>query len=161
MMTTSDAVNDPGRVGAAARRNTAGIDLRPAPAHRWRFFVYSAIGLAMFFLTVEIGGESTILVDHALSAVMWVLGPTVPWVVVALVLLGTVRPFVTGSWRRSGLRTVFAIANVVGLVVAIYHPRGRAVHRGAHLRRPARGAARIGRGLLRLDGEAAPARPER
>jgi len=119
MMTTSDAAKDPGFDGAAARRNTTGIELRPMPGHRWRFFVYSAIGLAMFFLSVEIGGESTILVDHALTFVMWALGPAVPWVVVALVLLGTVRPFVTGSWRQGALRTVFALLNVVGLVVAV------------------------------------------
>ncbi|APX34854.1 histidine transporter [Brachybacterium sp. P6-10-X1] len=92
---------------------------REVPPRRWRFFVYSAIGLAMFFVSVEIGGESTILVDHALSFVMWVLGPVVPWVVVALVALGTVRPFVTGSWRHGALRTVFALANIVGLLVAI------------------------------------------
>ncbi|MGO1407657.1 MAG: YjiH family protein [Brachybacterium sp.] len=119
MMTTSDASKDPGFDGAAARRNTTGIALRPMPGHRWRFFVYSAIGLAMFFLSVEIGGESTILVDHALTFVMWILGPAVPWVVVALVLLGTVRPFLTGSWRQGALRTVFSLLNVVGLVVAI------------------------------------------
>ncbi|WP_083713562.1 YjiH family protein [Brachybacterium sp. P6-10-X1] len=134
-MTTSDAVNDPGRTGprsgtgrqpfedvAADRaRSVLAADgtEREVPPRRWRFFVYSAIGLAMFFVSVEIGGESTILVDHALSFVMWVLGPVVPWVVVALVALGTVRPFVTGSWRHGALRTVFALANIVGLLVAI------------------------------------------
>ncbi|PWH06026.1 histidine transporter [Brachybacterium endophyticum] len=92
---------------------------RQVPPHRWRFVVYSLIGLLMFFVSVEIGGKSTILVDHALTLVRWVLGPTVPWVVVALVVVGTVRPFLTGSWRRSALRTVFALANVVGLVVAV------------------------------------------
>ncbi|MFC7376623.1 MULTISPECIES: YjiH family protein [unclassified Brachybacterium] len=92
---------------------------RSTPPHRWRFVVYSAIGLAMFFVTVEIAGSSTILVDHVLSLVQWVLGPVVPWVVVALVALGTVRPFATGTWRNGALRTFFALANVVGLAVAV------------------------------------------
>lgn len=92
---------------------------RPVPPRRWRFIVYSGIGLAMFFVSVEIGGQSTILVDHVLSLVQWLLGPAVPWVVVGLVLLGTIRPFVTGSWRRGALRTVFAFANVIGLAVAL------------------------------------------
>jgi nucleoside recognition membrane protein YjiH len=106
---------------SARARSVTGADgaVRTVPPHRWRFLVYSAIGLAMFFVSVEIGGNSTILVDHVLTAVRWVLGPAVPWVVVALVLLGTVRPFVTGAWRRGGLRTAFALANVVGLVVAV------------------------------------------
>lgn len=130
MTTTSDAAHDPRRdparrpfarsAEARARSVTAADGSeRAIPPRRWRFFVYSAIGLAMFFVSVEIGGKSTILVDHALTFVRWVLGPAVPWVVVALVLLGTVRPFVTGSWRRGALRTVFAFANVVGLGVAV------------------------------------------
>lgn len=130
MMTTSDAASGPrrdldrqpfDRSAAARARSVTAADgtERPVPPHRWRFFVYSAIDLVMFFVSVEIGGKSTILVDHALTFVRWVLGPAVPWVVVALVLLGTVRPFVTGSWRRGALRTVFAVANVVGLVVAV------------------------------------------
>ncbi|WP_263311179.1 YjiH family protein [Brachybacterium atlanticum] len=130
MMTTSDAASGPrrdldhqpfDRSAAARARSVTAADgtERPVPPHRWRFFVYSAIGLVMFFVSVKIGGKSTILVDHALTFVRWVLGPAVPWVVVALVLLGTVRPFVTGSWRRGALRTVFAVANVIGLVVAV------------------------------------------
>lgn len=130
MMTTSDAAgsarrgpaHEPfDRSAAAIARSVTAADgtARPVPHRRWRFFVYSAIGLVMFFVSVEIGGKSTILLDHALTFVRWVLGPAVAWVVVALVLLGTVRPFVTGSWRRGALRTVFAVANVVGLVVAV------------------------------------------
>ncbi|MCS6711766.1 YjiH family protein [Brachybacterium sp. EF45031] len=90
---------------------------RPVTA-RWRFAVYSLIGIAMFFVTVRIGEKSTILVDHVLTFVRWILGPVAPWVVLALVVLGTVRPFVTGRWRTSPLRMVFAFANIVGLVVA-------------------------------------------
>lgn len=97
----------------------APISTVPRPPARWRFVVYSAIGLAMFFVSVDIGGKSTILIDHLLTLVRWVLGPAVPFVVLALVVLGTVRPFVTGSWRESTLRTVFAVANIVGLLVAL------------------------------------------
>ena len=132
-MTTSDAVNDPAGDGSRPERRLfddsaagrarsvicADGTERTIPPRRWRFVVYSAMGLAMFFVTVDIGGDSTILVDHALTAVMAVLGPAVPWVVVALVLLGTVRPFATGSWRRGPVRTGFALANIVGLGVAV------------------------------------------
>lgn len=134
-MTTSDSPTAPrpddsrrsaGR-GYFARSATARADSvicadgqeRPIPPRRWRFVVYSAIGLAMFFVSVEIADQSTILVDHVLSLVRWLLGPAVPWVVVALVLLGTGRPAVTGSWRRSPLRTAFAFTNLVGLAVAV------------------------------------------
>ena len=132
-MMTSDAQAAPGPDdarssgmcfdGAATARagSVIGADgtERAIPPHRWRFLLYSAVGLAMFFVSIEIGGTSTILVDHVLTLVQWMLGAAVPWVVVALVLFGTIRPFVTGSWRRGLLRTVFAFANVVGLLVAV------------------------------------------
>ncbi len=136
MMTSSDAVNDPSGATGSSRpgerpffdrsaadraRSVTCVDgtERAVPPHRWRFFLYSAIGLAMLFVSVEIGGKSTILVDHALTLVRTILGPAVPWAVVALVLLGTVRPFLTGSWRNGALRTAFAFANVIGLAVAV------------------------------------------
>lgn len=134
-MTTPDALAAPGPddarsttggeyfTGSATARagSVIGVDgtERAIPPHRWRFLLYSAVGLAMFFVSIEIGGTSTILVDHVLTLVRWVLGAAVPWVVVALVAFGTIRPVVTGSWRRGALRTVFALANVVGLVVAV------------------------------------------
>lgn len=110
-----------GADGGIAHEAAAIADAAPATGPvtgRWRFVVYSAIGLAMFFVSVPINGKSTILVDHVLTFVRWALGPAVPWVVLALVVLGTVRPFVTGRWKAGGLRTVFAFANVVGLIVA-------------------------------------------
>lgn len=111
---------------------TPGFDhLHPnAPEHanppaKWRFIVYSVIGIAMFFVAVPINGNFTILVDHVLTAVRWALGPLVPWVILALVLLGTIRPFATGSWRTSPLRMIFAFANIVGLVVAAFAVFGK------------------------------------
>lgn len=133
-MSTSDALPSPDPAGsrpaprglfagsATSRANAViGVDgnERVVPPARWRFVVYSVIGMAMFFVSVEISGTSTILVDHVLTLVRWILGGAVPWVIVALVLFGTVRPFATGSWRRGALRTAFAFANIVGLVVAV------------------------------------------
>ncbi|WP_341853936.1 YjiH family protein [Brachybacterium sp. GPGPB12] len=130
MMTTSDAASGPrrdldhqpfDRSAAARARSVTAADgtERPVPPHRWRFFVYSAIGLVMFFVSVEIGGKSTILVDHALTFVRWVLGPAVPWVVVALVLAGHRAALRHRLLAPRRARTVFAVANVIGLVVAV------------------------------------------
>ncbi|RAF53931.1 YjiH family protein, partial [Burkholderia multivorans] len=46
-------------------------------------------------------------------------GPVVPFIVLALILLGAVRPFVTGTWKSSVTKGIFAVLGVVGLVVAI------------------------------------------
>ncbi|GAA8851843.1 hypothetical protein DUHN55_38980 [Helicobacter pylori] len=94
-----------------------------APAHEaqgaWRFFVFSAIGIFMFFVPITIGDANTIPLDHLVSAIQDYAAPVVPFAILALVALGTARPFVTGSWRGSTTRTIFAVLNVVGLVVAL------------------------------------------
>ncbi|MFF8894852.1 YjiH family protein [Brevibacterium casei] len=97
----------------------------PTPAQRtkppgtWRFFAYSAIGIVMFFVPVTIAGTSTIPLDHIVTAIRTFAGPVVPFIVLALILLGAVRPFVTGTWKSSVTKGIFAVLGLVGLVVAI------------------------------------------
>ncbi len=92
---------------------------RTRPAGTWRFFAYSAIGIVMFFVPVTIAGVSTIPLDHIVTAIRTFAGPVVPFIVLALILLGAVRPFVTGTWKSSVTKGIFAVLGVVGLVVAV------------------------------------------
>lgn len=89
------------------------------PAGTWRFFAYSAIGIVMFFVPITIAGTSTIPLDHIVTAIRTFAAPVVPFIVLALILLGAVRPFVTGTWKSSVTKGIFAVLGVVGLVVAI------------------------------------------
>src|SRR5699024_5712008 len=41
----------------------------------WRFFVFSAIGIFMFFAPITIGGTSTIPLDHIVTAIRTYLAP--------------------------------------------------------------------------------------
>jgi nucleoside recognition membrane protein YjiH len=101
--------------------HTAAATAAPAREAKgtWRFFVFSAIGIFMFFVPITIGDANTIPLDHLVSAIQDYAAPVVPFAILALVALGTARPFVTGSWRASTTRTIFAVLNVVGLVVAL------------------------------------------
>ncbi|MFV8396107.1 YjiH family protein [Corynebacterium hindlerae] len=84
----------------------------------WPFFVYSALGIAIFFLPLSWRGNTTIIVDHVVTAFRDVAGPVVPWILLALVLYGTVRQFITGRWKNDALTGVFSFANIVGVTVA-------------------------------------------
>src|SRR5699024_2910274 len=42
-----------------------------------------------------------------------------PFFILALILVGAVRPFVSGSWKSSVTKGVFAVLGVVGLIVAV------------------------------------------
>ena len=85
----------------------------------WRFFVFSGFGLFMFFVPITIGGVSSIPLDHLVTAIETYAAPVVPFVVLALIVLGTVRPFITGSWRQGITKGVFSFLNILGLAVAV------------------------------------------
>lgn len=85
----------------------------------WKFFVYSAIGVLMFFVPITIGERSTIPLDHIVSWLREAVPGVLPWYALALIGAGAVYPWVTGSWRRSTTDAVFAVARVIGLVVGV------------------------------------------
>ncbi|QBE49477.1 YjiH family protein [Leucobacter triazinivorans] len=85
----------------------------------WRFFVFSGLGAFVFFVPVTLAGTSTIVLDHLVSAIRVQAAPVVPWIILALIALGTVRPFLRATWRQNPVRLVFALLNVCGLAVAV------------------------------------------
>ena len=66
------------------------------PRARWRFFLYSGIGVAMFFVPITIGDTTTIPLDHLVTALSEVLGGAAAYVALAIILAGTIYPFATG-----------------------------------------------------------------
>ncbi|QPK78569.1 YjiH family protein [Corynebacterium lizhenjunii] len=108
-MTTN---NSPAVHSAAAAPGT-----QPATGS-WRFFVYSAIGIFAFFVPFTVGETNSILLDHLVKWISALLGSATPWVVYAILVAGTVYPFVTGRFRKSPARLAFALLGVAGLVVA-------------------------------------------
>ena len=87
-------------------------------AGTWRLVVYSGIGIFMFFVPITVGDQNAIPLDHLVTLLKTGLGPALPYVIWLIIAAGTVLPFVSGSWRQSRVKLVFALLNIVGLVVA-------------------------------------------
>ena len=85
------------------------------PRGTWRFFVYSLIGVFMFFVPIDIGGKETIPLDHLVGWIIAGLGEAVRFVALGLIVAGTIYPFASGRWRQSPIKTVFAFLNILGL----------------------------------------------
>lgn len=103
-----------------ANDDTIGTRLEPSevdekPRGLWRFFVYSLIGIFMFFIPITIGGKNTIPLDHLVSWITAMLGPVVKYLILGLILAGTIYPFASGRWKDSGVKTLFAFLNILGL----------------------------------------------
>lgn len=83
-----------------------------------KLIVFSAIGVFLFFVPVTLGGRSTILLDHAASAIAANLRPAAIVFVCLLIAYGALSPFVRGTWRKNTTETIFSILRVLGLVLA-------------------------------------------
>lgn len=85
----------------------------------WKFFVYSVVGAFVFFVPISIGGESSIVLDHLVTAVEGAIPAALPYLMLAVILAGAIHPFVARTWNRSAMSVVFSIAKVAGLVVGV------------------------------------------
>ncbi|MHA6799564.1 YjiH family protein [Bounagaea algeriensis] len=83
----------------------------------WKFFVYSLVGAFVFFVPLEIGGKSSILLDHVVTALESWIPDVLPYYALAVILAGAVHPFITGTWNRSAVAVVFSVFKVIGLGV--------------------------------------------
>lgn len=103
--------------------NSAGTaratDTTAGSAGAWRFFVYSGIGIFMFFIPITLGGKNTIPLDHLVTWATAALGEAARYVALALIAAGTVYPFASGRWKESGLKRTFAVLNIAGLAAGI------------------------------------------
>ncbi|WP_068830817.1 YjiH family protein [Pseudomonas sp. BMS12] len=84
-----------------------------------RLFGYSLIGLVLFFVPFEIGGRSTILIDHAASALQTHARPLVIGLALLFMLYGAVAPWLDGSWRKGATHLVFSVLKGFGLLVGV------------------------------------------
>lgn len=85
----------------------------------WKFFVYSFIGAFMFFVPVTIGEKSSIMLDHIVTFLRANVSGVLPYYALAVIAVGAVYPFVSGTWKKSTVDKVFSVFKVVGLVVGL------------------------------------------
>ncbi|MGX5220838.1 YjiH family protein [Pseudomonas segetis] len=84
-----------------------------------RLLGYSLIGLLIFFVPFTIGGRSTILLDHAASALQANARPLVIVIALLFMLYGALQPWFSGNWRKDLTTTVFSVLKVFGLLVGV------------------------------------------
>ncbi|NEX80195.1 YjiH family protein [Bacillus thermocopriae] len=81
-----------------------------------KFFVYSAIGIFVFFIPVTLNGKSSIMLDHIVSYIQTSVPGVLPYYALLVILLGAIYPFVKGTWKKDTVSLIFSILKVIGLV---------------------------------------------
>lgn len=85
----------------------------------WRFFVFSAIGLFLFFVPVSMSGTTSIMLDHIVTGIHKIFGENIQYFTLAVVLAGALIPFLDRSWKKSAFNILFTSFKVFGLLIGI------------------------------------------
>lgn len=86
-------------------------------AGMWRFFLYSAIGIILFFVPVTLYGSSSILLDHFVTLIGNVFGDSIKYYTLLVIVAGALYPFMTGEWNKNKLEIVLTFFKIAGVAV--------------------------------------------
>ncbi|MDC8804018.1 YjiH family protein [Halomonas pacifica] len=97
----------------------------PAPVRRGgaatvlKLFVPSLLGILIFFVPIELGGRSTILLDHMVGGARSLLGDFSGFYALALIVAGAAYPLIRGYWRRNLTERIFTVLKIAGVAAAL------------------------------------------
>lgn len=82
-----------------------------------KFVAFSLFGIFMFFCPLEIGGKSTIPVDHIISFITTNLAEPAKFYILFVVYFGAALPFIKRSWKKDGVTMFFSAVKVCGAII--------------------------------------------
>lgn len=83
----------------------------------WRFFLYSLIGVILFFIPVTLFESNSILLDHFVTLVRNTFGDSIKYYTLLVIILGAIFPFFSKEWKKSSIDIVITIFKILGVVV--------------------------------------------
>jgi nucleoside recognition membrane protein YjiH len=84
----------------------------------FKFIFFSAIGIFMFFIPIELGGRSSIPLDHLVTWMRTSAGAAAAYYAMAIVLLGAAYPIYTKTWNKNKVEMVLSGFKVLGAIAA-------------------------------------------
>lgn len=84
-----------------------------------KFFIFSAIGIFMFFVPITVGEKSSIPLDHLVTWVNTTFSAAVPYYAFIIILWGAIYPFYRKTWNKNSTTIVFSLLKVLGVIVAL------------------------------------------
>ncbi|WP_069651055.1 YjiH family protein [Caloranaerobacter ferrireducens] len=83
-----------------------------------KFIVFSLIGIFMFFIPINIGGKSTIPLDHIVTGVKTQLPALASIYALIIIVIGGITPFIKKTWNKDKVTAVFSLLKLLGILVA-------------------------------------------
>ncbi|MDN6749092.1 MAG: YjiH family protein, partial [Staphylococcus equorum] len=67
---------------------------------------------------ITINGKSTILIDHIVQWITFLVNPILPYYVLLLIIIGALHPFINKKWNKSKTDIIFSLFKVLGVFIA-------------------------------------------
>lgn len=83
----------------------------------WKFFLYSGLGILIFFIPVTLFDKSSILLDHLVTAIQTGVGENIKYYTLLIIIIGAVLPFTNGTWKKSFFDGFFTLFKILGVVI--------------------------------------------
>lgn len=83
-----------------------------------KFIIFSLLGIFIFFVQITIGENHGIPLDLFTGWLQSTLGIVASYLALAVVLAGTIKPFITGTWNKSAMDIIFTLFKIFGFVAA-------------------------------------------
>lgn len=83
-----------------------------------KFFIFSTIGIFMFFIPVTMNEKLSIMLDHIVTMIQTSIPTVIPYYALVIILLGAIYPFYTKTWNKNHVNRVFSIFKILGLASA-------------------------------------------
>lgn len=83
-----------------------------------KFFIFSTIGIFMFFIPIDINDKNSIPLDHLVTWIRSLSHTVNAYYAMILVVLGAAYPFYTKTWRKSKVEMVLSGFKVLGAIAA-------------------------------------------
>lgn len=84
-----------------------------------KFFLFSAIGIFMFFVPITVAEKSSIPLDHLVTWINTTFSAAVPYYAFIVILLGAIYPFYRKTWNKNATAMVFSLLKIMGVIVAM------------------------------------------
>lgn len=86
-----------------------------------KIFSLSLVGIVMFFVSIDIGGKETILIDHIASFVIVNLRPVALTLILLIMACGAFSPLINGKFKSSVSEMIFSVFKVIGFILGVMY----------------------------------------
>lgn len=96
-------------------------DLKPQSTigNTFKFFVFSFIGILVFFVPITFNGKSSIILDHIVTFISNLSPGFVTAYALIILVAGAILPFIDKTWNKGIANPILTLFKIAGVIVSL------------------------------------------